>query len=338
MGNLLRFASIPCILLLMLPKTCFSQTEERITFFSNNAKLIGYLSKPANSVKFPLIIVAHSASHGHHDSNLYNHLEKTMLSQGIGVFTYDRRGSGESEGNAQNSSLTELAQDLLAAIEHLKNHEAIDHSKIGLYGISQGGWIAPLAFTLDPKDISFMILVSSSGVSPAEQMEYSAVSTLKMNGYDQDVIKKAKYLRNITNEYYRGKREKENTQKIIDQYRDQPWFSDVYLPWRGKLPENRTQARWYSEMDFEPMQYFKNNSIPTLIIYGEYDRWVPIDRSIEIWKSSLDRAGNSQYLIKRIPQSGHMMIIDEDKDSSENIISKDYENLLIEWSKKISFN
>ena len=305
--------------------------EERIEFIAENDTLVGYLSKPKNRTTFPVIVVLHSASHGHHDNDLYNHLEATMNEIGIGVFTYDRRGSGESTGNFNSASLEMLAQDAINAIKKLKTRNDVICDEMGFFGISQGGWLAPLAYAIAPQDISFMILLSSSGVSPARQMEYSAVTTLKMNNYPDSVITTAKYLRNITNDYYRGNRERGPTQLEIDKYRQKPWFSDVYLPWRGNLPEDVAVTKWIHEMDFNPQKYFEKVNIPVALFYGETDRWVPIDESIAVWKTVFRKNGHSNFRIHRIKTAGHMMIENEDKNPTQEIISDQYTSLLKKW-------
>jgi pimeloyl-ACP methyl ester carboxylesterase len=179
-----------------------------------------------------------------------------------------------------------------------------------------------------------MILVSSSGVSPAIQMEYSAVSTLKVNNYSNEIIKIAKHLRNITNEYYRGNRDKEMTQLEIDKYRGESWFQDVYLPWRGNLPEDVKITKWIHEMDFNPLEYFETITVPILLLYGETDRWVPPNESILIWKKALKKAKNNQFEIHRIKKSGHMMILNEDNNLTQEIISEEYTETIRTWLKK----
>ena len=312
-----------------------SSNEERLEFRSFEDTLVGYLRKPQNVKTYPVIVVLHSASHGHHDNELYNHLEDNMNSIGVGVFTYDRRGSGESGGDFNTASLETLAQDALNAIKLLKNREDIETNKIGIFGISQGGWLGPLAYSISSQDISYMILVSSSGVSPARQMEYSAVTTLKMNNYSDEIIDTAKHLRHITNEYYRGNRDRKKTQDEIDEFREEVWFNDVYLPWQGNLPEDVSVTKWIHEMDFNPREYFEEVKIPVSLFYGATDRWVPIEESIEVWKEVFDKNGTSNFEINRITKAGHMMILDEDNNPEEEITSNQYTNELKKWVSKI---
>lgn len=44
-----------------------------------------------------------------------------------------------------NFSLSELAGDAIAGVEYLRRRKEIDSERIGLIGLSQGSWVAPLA-------------------------------------------------------------------------------------------------------------------------------------------------------------------------------------------------
>ena len=55
----------------------------------------------------------------------------------------------------------------MSAFEYLKTRSDIDHAQIGLLGVSQAGWIMPLA-ALRATDIAFLISISGAGISAAE--------------------------------------------------------------------------------------------------------------------------------------------------------------------------
>lgn len=134
---------LEAILLVCCSRTSEAQTEdelkkesgrleEKIKFLSLRDTLVGYLSKPDKVSKFPVIVVLHSAGQGHHDTNFYNHLERTLNKIGVGVFTYDRRGAGESGDDSKTSSFEVLANDALVAIEILKRRKDIDSGRISV--------------------------------------------------------------------------------------------------------------------------------------------------------------------------------------------------------------
>jgi hypothetical protein len=67
--------------------------------------------------------------------------------------------------------LTERASILLDAIAVLKDHPAIDPEQIGVWCISQAGYIMPLALTMTD-DIAFMIVISGPAMDSYDQGAY----------------------------------------------------------------------------------------------------------------------------------------------------------------------
>lgn len=65
-----------------------------------------------------------------------------------------------------------LALDAAAGVQMLRTHEAIDPGQIGLWGVSQAGWIVPTAAVTDG-DVRFTILLSGPTVTVGEENYYS---------------------------------------------------------------------------------------------------------------------------------------------------------------------
>ena len=83
------------------------------------------------------------------------------------VLAYDKRGVGGSTGDWNTASFDDLAADVVAAFQYLKSRNDIDPAQIGLLGVSQAGWVMPLA-AVRAKDLAFLISISGAGLSPAE--------------------------------------------------------------------------------------------------------------------------------------------------------------------------
>ena len=86
-----------------------------------------------------------------------------------------RRGSRqeyEGRNNASEQNLTLLGRDAGAGIDFLRTRDRIDADQIGLYGVSQAGWIIPVAAVLDGS-VAFTILVSGPTVTVGEENYYS---------------------------------------------------------------------------------------------------------------------------------------------------------------------
>src|SRR5512133_1905059 len=134
------------------------------------------------------IVALHGAGEGTRDYALYRHLHEVLPPAGIGVVTFDRRGEGDSTGDATRGRFELQVDDALAVLR------AVDAERIGLWGISQGGWIGPLAAAASD-EVAFLVLVASTGVTPSEQMMYAVERQLRLAGYGDDVVASALGLR-----------------------------------------------------------------------------------------------------------------------------------------------
>jgi hypothetical protein len=85
------------------------------------------------------------------------------------------------------ASFDDLAGDVIAAFEYLRRRSDIDRSQIGLLGVSQAGWIMPLA-AVRAKDLAFLISISGAGVSPAETTLDQAQHDMTARGMKPETI------------------------------------------------------------------------------------------------------------------------------------------------------
>ena len=107
-----------------------------------------------------------------------------LIHHGMAILAYDKRGVGGSTGDWNTASFDDLAGDVVAAFEYLKTRSEIDRAQIRLLGISQAGWIMPLA-AVRAKDIAFLISISGAGVPGAETTIDQARNEMTMTGMRQ---------------------------------------------------------------------------------------------------------------------------------------------------------
>lgn len=72
--------------------------------------------------------------------------------------------------------------------------------------------------------------------------------------------------------------------------------------------------------------------IPAVLIYGETDRWVPIEPSIQAWRTALN-SGHACLSVSRLPGRGHFSTLATDPADHDEAgpISPAYEQLLADW-------
>lgn len=303
--------------------------KEYITFKNKDIRLNGTLTKPDTTGPYPVIIVAHTSNAGTRNFGVYQHLANILPPHGVAVFLFDRRGSGDSTGEFETATFFDLAADIQAAIACLKQRSDINPKHIGLWGMSQGGWIAPLTAS-NSADVSFVVAVSAVGVSPAEQMAYSAEYELREKRFSEKTIRQMLALRGLVDHYYRGKANRSEVQKKLDRSRHEAWFSLAYLD--DSLPEDPTVTKWYQEMDFDPIPTMQNIAIPVLLLYGERDPWVPIAKSISRWKEY----GPKDITIQQINDANHFMVSITHADIRGDVGPhvEEYTTILTQWVKQ----
>jgi len=246
-------------------------------FHSAGAELSGTLYLPRGGRALAAVVVTHTASLPLRDLSLYRHLKDMLPPLGMAVFVYDRRGSGKSGGDLKASDYTSLADDALAAVRAISVDPRIDPQRVGIWGLSQGGWLALLAASRSPQ-VAFVVLISAPMVTPDIQMSFLSANILRINGYSQADIDQAIATRKAVDDYMRGSVDRATAQRMLDAAKVQPWFKLIYL---GERVGDPATSRWRKEIEHDPVRTLDKVSAPVLMIYGAADPVVPVSTSVD---------------------------------------------------------
>lgn len=172
----LKFPTV--VALLPLLGSCSASGPEEIEFESEDAVLSGSLFFPESNEPIASIVLVHGAGPTEGSWGL----AERLASEGFAVLTYDKRGVGESGGtyegedNVNAANLRLLAADAAAAVRVVLAHPRLADVPSGIFGVSQAGWIGPIAAT----DVQISFLAFASGpvntVSESLRKEASAAS------------------------------------------------------------------------------------------------------------------------------------------------------------------
>lgn len=154
---------------------------EIFSFEVHGNRLVGLIDTPTHQAPAATIIIVHG--YGKTDvveQSWYSDLRSHFAQMGINVLVWDKPGCGQSEGEFDiNQPVESSADEVVAAVHALKVQGIAGSERIGLWGISRAGWIAPLAIKAEPS-IDFWISVS--GMNEKENARYLLSSNLPIEG------------------------------------------------------------------------------------------------------------------------------------------------------------
>ncbi len=262
-------------------------------------------------------MLLHPASDGSRHHFLFDHLARILPAQGVAVLRYDRRHMGED----RDVPYLLQAEDLKHGLDVLAGE--IGPVPTGLWGFSQGAWVALLAAAADPA-LAFLILVGCSAVSPARQMRYGAAEQLRRAGFGSQDLAELDELRTAWEQNQRGQLSRESAQQVVDRFRGRPWFT---LSWiRPELPDKRV----WDDMDFDPASAIGRIHCPVLAFYGQ-DEWIPVRESIDVWRRCIPDP--AELSIQELPGTSHHPTRASRRDTSA--ISPQYTATLTRWLDEV---
>ena len=135
---------------------------ERVMIPYEGKHLAGNLRKPAGAVKPPVVVMCMGldSTKEEMDSN-----ESVFLARGMATLTFDGPGQGEGEYDFAIRGDYEVA--VKAVLDYVGSRGDLDAARVGLWGVSLGGYYAPRAAAFD-KRIKACIALSG----PFEWVEY----------------------------------------------------------------------------------------------------------------------------------------------------------------------
>jgi dipeptidyl aminopeptidase/acylaminoacyl peptidase len=142
-----------------------SHQEVAVRYTCEGAVQVGTLYLPTLPGPRPAVIWIHGA--GPALRLRFGGVFANLVDAGVAVFSYDKRGVGESQGSCcpgDNGHFNLLSADVAGAVAALATRSDLRKDEIGLIGASQAGWIAAKAAATSGK-VAFIALASSTPVT-----------------------------------------------------------------------------------------------------------------------------------------------------------------------------
>jgi uncharacterized protein len=243
--------------------------DEPVSFPSRGARLSGELLTPAGGGRHPAVVMLHGSGAAVREQ--YREQGEYLAEHGVAALIYDKRGAGESTGDP-DYRYSQLAGDARAAVAFLRGRAEVRPEGIGLWGLSEGGSIAPMVAAGNPQ-IAAVMAVSPSAIAPASQEEWAVRHSLDAGGAGAGAAAVSRYYAVATD------------------------FGDAGLA-GGRAADLR----------FDPAPVWRRVSQPVLAVWGTADRLVPVHDSAAALASALAGGGvNRDRVFRTFQGASHSL-------------------------------
>ena len=269
--------------------------EEAVRFESGGVTLHGTVLVPEQASlpdRKPAIALVHGA--GPHTREDQRDEAAAFARNGIVTLIYDKRSEGYSQ---IERSYELLADDALAAADALRgDHPEVDPDGVGLWGLSEGGWVVPIAAARPEgrEAVDFVVLVAASGVPPARQHAWNLENNLRHQGVSGSMVEAIA---------------RTGTRLLVG-------------------------AGLFAEANHDPVAPLEHVRQPVLALWGEKDRIQPPAESARILREALERSGNTSYEIRFFPDAEHGLRSSPDGFATSEQLAPGYAETVTSWVKE----
>ncbi|WP_028776638.1 alpha/beta hydrolase family protein [Shimazuella kribbensis] len=265
-----------------------SYHEKEIVFESNKTRMHGTVLMPKNDGKHPGIVLLHGS--GQKEREKLRQDAEVFVKAGFAALIYDKREKSKAR------TFQVLSQDAIAAVQVLQSQPNVDPHKVGIWGFSEGAWVAPMAASKST-DISFVVLLGTPVVTPIQQQNFHIQNRLIQNGV--------------------------TSQSAIDSLINKG-ARFVY------------QSGMFPQADHDAEHYLSQVKQPILAVWGAKDRLTPTvegsQKLMEIWKDN----GNKHGSILFVADADHAAHQTDKKGFERlSAFASGYENEVVVWLDQV---
>lgn len=152
-------------------------TAERIEIPFEGARLFGNLRRPSGVERPPLVVLLPGLDSTKEE---FFNWEQVFLDRGLATFSLDGPGQGETSFDLPLRHDYEVP--MTAAIDHLSTRTDIDLDRLGVVGVSLGGYYAPRAAAFEPRIRAVVAVAGAYDMGPRFD-ERPLISKQAFQGY-----------------------------------------------------------------------------------------------------------------------------------------------------------
>ena len=277
---------------------------KRVSFENGELELGGTLyMPPAEPHTLPgVIILQGSSANLRHE---YRFFADRFARDGFAVLVFDKRGHGESDGNYGSATYEDLAGDAAAALARLRAEPQVVPSRVGLWGLSQGAMLAPMA-AARAESLAFVVAVSAPGLTIGECSAWQDSIRVRDAGFGVAQAESAATLDRRLLGWLRTHQHAAPLEEELSLLEHSPWRKKSSIPRR--LPRAPALDGWYWRgRTLDPLPAWRALRVPALVVFGAADELLPSTPSAANIERALREGGNPDHTLKIFPAANHAL-------------------------------
>jgi uncharacterized protein len=302
-------------------------TDEDIVIDGPAGPLAGTLLRPLGAGPHPAAVMIHGAAGGLRDQ--YRLYAEHFVRSGVAALVYDKRGFGASSASGASSKLSfaDKADDAEAWFDHLRGRDDIRADGVGVWGYSNGSWVAPLVAARRP-EVAFLAVIGAAGTTALETEIHRRAFDLREQGVPEDQIAGVVEQWRIVYDLLDTRQPDPVAKRRFDDLAATAGASAelravrlheyaIRMPFLGPVPPYATYQDIVADLPrhrpnsdewvTDPVESYRTITVPVLYLVGANDSNLPGPLSAARVARALDEAGNVDAVVLVLPETGHGM-------------------------------
>jgi dienelactone hydrolase len=291
--------------------------QEDVTFRNGDVRLVGNVTVPNTPGRHPAVVLIHGCC-GTIPTRDFGYWSSYLAHNGFAVLAFDKRGGGESTGDV-NATYEELAADVLAGVGMLQARPDIDPRRVGLFGMSNGGYVAPLAAVRGAGQVAFVAVRAGSARPVGANIDYEVGNDLRSEGFDEVAVEQGVAIRRRVTDFVVRHPELsasawdslQTEVRAVSKARWFPWSRVQWVPYvspsdsGGRAYLNTLRSSWA----YDPVPYWRQLRVPVYVMLGGLDRSVPSAETERTLRSAFEAAGNTRATVRLFARGNHGLLV-----------------------------
>lgn len=276
---------------------------EDIEVRQGSLTLRGTIVYPKTKGPHPLVVWVHGGGEQYRGA-MNDEWVRMLPYYGVAVLSYDKRGCGESDGNLQEATYEDLAEDVLAVANFARQHPRIDPARIGLAGTDQAGLVMPIAAAKAPY-LRFVASLAGSVLAMEAQERLACQKRMQADGFGQDDQAAAQQYLDVFFGFVQGQKTEADWKAAFKAIEKKDW-----TPYVVQYGQEDFVRWWQRNIGFSALPYWKKVRMPVLAIFGENDLIVPAAQNVPLMQEAiLKKHPASQVHV--LPKANHLLMLGE---------------------------